>query len=64
MSARRLLVVASDHVGSSMAGPGIRYLWFARELASRIGHRVLPPGPPPRESARPPGWMPGSFDGG
>jgi glycosyltransferase involved in cell wall biosynthesis len=35
----RVLVVASDHVGSSMAGPGIRYLWFARELARR-GHEV------------------------
>ncbi|HEV8237666.1 MAG TPA: glycosyltransferase [Gemmatimonadaceae bacterium] len=28
-----VLVVASDHVGSSLAAPGIRYLWFARELA-------------------------------
>ena len=35
----RVLLVASDHVGSSMAGPGIRYLWFARELARR-GHEV------------------------
>jgi hypothetical protein len=34
-----VLVVASDYVGSSMAGPGIRYLWFARELARR-GHDV------------------------
>ena len=31
-SARRIVVVANDHVGSSMAGPGIRYLNFAREL--------------------------------
>jgi hypothetical protein len=37
--ARRILVVASDHVGSRMAGPGIRCLWFARELARR-GHDV------------------------
>jgi glycosyltransferase involved in cell wall biosynthesis len=34
-----VLVISSDHVGSSMAGPGIRYLWFARELARR-GHEV------------------------
>jgi glycosyltransferase involved in cell wall biosynthesis len=32
--ARRIVVVANDHVGSSMAGPGIRYLNFARELRS------------------------------
>lgn len=29
---RRIVVVANDHVGSSMAGPGIRYLNFASEL--------------------------------
>jgi glycosyltransferase involved in cell wall biosynthesis len=29
---RRILVVSNDHVGSRMAGPGIRYLNFAREL--------------------------------
>jgi glycosyltransferase involved in cell wall biosynthesis len=34
-----VLVISSDHIGSSMAGPGIRYLWFARELA-RLGHEV------------------------
>jgi glycosyltransferase involved in cell wall biosynthesis len=34
-----VLVVSSDHVGSTMAGPGIRYLAFARELARR-GHEV------------------------
>jgi len=28
------------------------------ELASYAGHRLLRPGPPPRESARRPGWMP------
>ena len=28
----RIIVVSNDHVGSSMAGPGIRYLNFAREL--------------------------------
>jgi hypothetical protein len=32
--------------------------WVAMELASYAGHRLLPPGPPPRESARRPGWMP------
>ena len=36
--------------------------WLALELASLAGHRLLPPGPPPRESARAPGWMPGPFD--
>ena len=35
--------------------------WLLRQLASRAGHSWLPPGPPPRESVRPPGWMPGSF---
>jgi hypothetical protein len=32
--------------------------WLAMELASYVGHRLLPPGPPPKESARRPGWMP------
>jgi glycosyltransferase involved in cell wall biosynthesis len=31
-ASRRIVVVSNDHVGSSMAGPGIRYLNFAREL--------------------------------
>jgi glycosyltransferase involved in cell wall biosynthesis len=31
-SSRRIVVVSNDHVASSMAGPGIRYLNFAREL--------------------------------
>ena len=31
-TARTIVVVANDHVGSRMAGPGIRYLNFAREL--------------------------------
>ena len=34
MSSRRIVVVSNDHIGSSMAGPGIRYLNFARELRS------------------------------
>ena len=33
MSRRRVLLVANDRVGSSMAGPGIRYWRFAQELA-------------------------------
>ena len=33
-ASRRIYVVSNDHVGSSMAGPGIRYLNFARELRS------------------------------
>jgi glycosyltransferase involved in cell wall biosynthesis len=32
--ARTILVVANEHIGSRMAGPGIRYLNFARELRS------------------------------
>jgi len=36
--------------------------WLALELASRAGHRWLPPGAPPLESARPPGWTAGSAD--
>jgi glycosyltransferase involved in cell wall biosynthesis len=32
----KVLVVASDKVGSSMAGPAIRALWFARELSKRF----------------------------
>ncbi len=31
---RRIVAVSNDHVGSNMAGPGIRYLNFARELRS------------------------------
>jgi hypothetical protein len=32
--------------------------WAAMELASFAGHRLLPKGPPPKNSPRPPGWMP------
>ena len=32
--------------------------WLAMELASYVGHRILPPGPPPKDSERRPGWMP------
>jgi hypothetical protein len=35
-------------------------LWFARwavmELASFAGHRLLRPGPPPRDAVHRPGW--------
>ena len=36
--------------------------WAARELASYAGRRWLQPGPPPLESKRQPGLMPGPFD--
>jgi hypothetical protein len=36
--------------------------WLALELASYAGHKLLPLGPPPVDSPRPPGWMPGPFD--
>jgi hypothetical protein len=49
MGARRLLYL--------MLG-----LWFGRwaamELASYAGRRLLPPGPPPKDSPRRPGLMP------
>jgi hypothetical protein len=32
--------------------------WLAMELASYAGHRLLTPGPPPKDSPRKPGWMP------
>jgi glycosyltransferase involved in cell wall biosynthesis len=32
----KVLIASSDHVGSSMAGPGIRYLRFAEELSRRF----------------------------
>jgi hypothetical protein len=32
--------------------------WAAMELASFAGHRLLPPGPPPKDSTRRPGLMP------
>jgi hypothetical protein len=36
--------------------------WLALELASFAGHKLLPRRRPPRDSPRPPGWMPGPFD--
>src|SRR5215210_6318351 len=43
---RRVLVISNDHVGSSMAGPGIRYYHFARELARRYEVTLLVPEAP------------------
>jgi len=37
--------------------------WLAMELASYAGRRLLPPGPPPKQSARRPGRMPLRRDG-
>jgi len=53
LSARRVVALAA----AAWVGR-----WLALELASLAGHKLLPPGPPPRESPRPPGWMPGAFD--
>jgi hypothetical protein len=36
--------------------------WAAMEVASYVGNRLLPEGPPPKDSPRKPGWMPGPFD--
>ena len=36
--------------------------WLALELASLAGNKLLPHGPPPLDSPRAPGWMPGPFD--
>ena len=33
--------------------------WAARELAAYAGRHWQKPGPPPRNSPRRPGWMPG-----
>jgi len=41
--ARRLLLVANDHIGREMAGPGIRYYEFARELAKRFEVTLVVP---------------------
>ncbi len=40
---RRVLVVANDHVGSRMAGPGIRSWHFADELARRFDVTLVVP---------------------
>jgi hypothetical protein len=36
--------------------------WLALVLASYAGHRLLGPGPPPVDSQRQPGRMPGPLD--
>lgn len=46
MSARRVLVVSNDHVGSRMAGPGIRSYHFAKELARRFSVTLATPNDP------------------
>jgi hypothetical protein len=53
VSLRRLLAIAFGLVV-------VR--WAALELASFAGHRLVEPGPPPVESARQPGRMPGPLD--
>ncbi|MFL6007723.1 MAG: glycosyltransferase family 4 protein [Gaiellaceae bacterium] len=42
---RRIVVVSNDHIGSTMAGPGIRYLNFARELRSEGDVTLVVPFP-------------------
>jgi glycosyltransferase involved in cell wall biosynthesis len=41
----RILVVSNDLVGSRMAGPGIRYYNFARELSRAFDVTLMVPGP-------------------
>jgi glycosyltransferase involved in cell wall biosynthesis len=45
----RVLVVSNDEVGAQMAGPGIRYYHFARELTKRLDVTLVVP-TLPRES--------------
>ena len=40
---RRILLVSNDHIGREMAGPGIRYYEFARELAKRFDVTLVVP---------------------
>jgi glycosyltransferase involved in cell wall biosynthesis len=40
---RRLLLVSNDHIGREMAGPGIRYYEFARELSKRFEVTLVVP---------------------
>jgi glycosyltransferase involved in cell wall biosynthesis len=42
----KLLLVSNDEVGSQMAGPGIRYYHFARELAKRYDVTLVAPSRP------------------
>lgn len=36
--------------------------WVLLEAAMLLGKRYGRPAPDPKDSARPPGWMPGPFD--
>jgi glycosyltransferase involved in cell wall biosynthesis len=40
---RRLLLVSNDHIGREMAGPGIRYYEFARELSKSFDVTLVVP---------------------
>lgn len=40
----QVLVISNDYVGERMAGPGIRYYHFARELAKRYDVTPMAPG--------------------
>jgi hypothetical protein len=39
----RILIVSNDRIGSKMAGPGMRYYNFARELARHSEVTVFVP---------------------
>lgn len=45
----RVLLVSNEPVGATMAGPGIRYLQFARQLADRFEVTLVIPNPPEEE---------------
>ena len=60
---KRALVISNDVIGTRMAGPGIRYFHFARELAKRLEVTLLTPHPIDVEldgvdvlAGRPPGF--------
>ena len=36
--------------------------WAAKEVVAYAGRHWRDYGPPPKNSPRPPGWMPGPFD--
>jgi glycosyltransferase involved in cell wall biosynthesis len=40
---KRVLVVSNDYVGETMAGPGIRYYHFAKELGKRFDVTLMTP---------------------
>ena len=43
---KRLLLVSNDEVGAQMAGPGIRYYQFARQLSDRFDVTLVVPTAP------------------